>query len=101
VSILKYPREVIAQNAEERFFPKRESIYSQWLLDDMGIYTFVRFFPSYIQLGVVANNPDEQEARTAYMLAMTNPYKGLAAFSCEMASALRDGRKLRLPELVN
>jgi hypothetical protein len=100
VSILKYPREVIAQNAEERFFPKRESIYSQWLLDDAGIYTFVRFFPSYIQLGVVANNPDEQEARTAYMLAMSDPYKGLAAFSREMASALRDGRKLKLPELA-
>ncbi|MBD2316551.1 hypothetical protein [Phormidium tenue] len=100
VSILKYPREVIAQNAEERFFPKREAIYSQWLLDDAGIYTFVRFFPSYIQLGVVANNPDEQEARTAYMLAMADPYKGLAAFSREMASALRDGRKLKLPELA-
>jgi hypothetical protein len=100
VSILKYPREVIAQNAEERFFPKREALYSQWLLDDAGIYTFVRFFPSYIQLGVVANNPDEQEARTAYMLAMADPYKGLAAFSREMASALRDGRKLKLPELA-
>jgi hypothetical protein len=34
------------------------------------------------------------------MLAMTDPYKGLAAFSREMASALRDGRKLKLPELA-
>ena len=63
-------------------------------------YTFVRFFPSYIQLGVVANNPDEQEARTAYMDSLADPYKGLAAFSREMASALRDGRKLKLPEAV-
>jgi hypothetical protein len=86
VSILKYPRAVIAQNAEERFYPKRESIYSQWLLDDGGIYTFVRFFPSYIQLGVVANNPDEQEARTAYMDSLKDPYKGLAAFSREYHS---------------
>jgi hypothetical protein len=48
----------------------------------------------------VANNPDEQEARTAYMDSLKDPYKGLAAFSREMASALRDGRKLKLPEAV-
>jgi hypothetical protein len=101
VSILKYPRDVIAQNAEERFFPKRELIYSQWLLDDAGVYTFVRFFPSYVQLGVVANNPDEQAARTAYMSALEDPYTGLAAFSKEMASALRDNRTLKLPDLAN
>ena len=75
-------------------------IYSQWLLDDAGVYTFVRFFPSYVQLGVVANNPDEQSARSAYMSAMDDPYKGLAAFSKEMASALRDNRSLRLPKLT-
>ena len=100
VNILKYPRQVIAQNAEERFFPKRELIYSQWLLDDAGVYTFVRFFPSYVQLGVVANNPDEQATRSAYMSAMGDPYKGLAVFSKEMASALRDNRSLKLPELA-
>jgi hypothetical protein len=40
----------------------------------------------YIQLGVVANNPDEQEARTAYMDSLKDPYKGLAAFSREYHS---------------
>ncbi|MCA6531332.1 MAG: hypothetical protein IM566_23330 [Pseudanabaena sp. M152S2SP2A07QC] len=40
----------------------------------------------YIQLGVVANNPDEQEARTAYMDSLKDPYKGLASFSREYHS---------------
>ncbi len=53
-----------------------------------------------MQLGVVANNPDEQSARSAYMSALEDPYKGLAAFSKEMASALRDNRALKLPELT-
>jgi hypothetical protein len=95
--ILKYPREVIQQNAEERFFPKREMVYSQWLLDDAGIYTFVRFFPSYVGLGAVANNPDEQAARSAYMSVHGDPYKGLATFSNELVGALKDNRPIKLP----
>jgi hypothetical protein len=37
--ILKYPRSIISRNASESFFPIREGIYSQWLLDNNGIYT--------------------------------------------------------------
>jgi hypothetical protein len=96
--ILKYPKEVIQQNAEERFYPKRELVYSQWLLDDAGTHTFVRFYPSYVQLGVVANNPDEQVARTAYMADSANPFKGLANFTNELVSSLKDNRPIQLPK---
>jgi hypothetical protein len=61
--ILKYPRSIISRNASESFFPKREGIYSQWLLDHNGIYTYCRYYPAFAQLAAVANNPDEQATR--------------------------------------
>ena len=45
-TILKYPIEIIARNATESFFPKKEDLYSQWLLDDNGIFTFCRYYPA-------------------------------------------------------
>jgi hypothetical protein len=99
VKYLDYPEEIISRNATESFFPKRESIYSQWLLDDSGVYTYCRFYPSYLQLAAVANNTDEQAARDAYMaLYPGDRFRGLAAFATEMVAALRDGRPIRLPD---
>lgn len=99
VKYLDYPEEIISRNATESFFPKRESIYSQWLLDDSGVYTYCRFYPSYLQLAAVANNTDEQAARDAYMaLYPGDRFKGLAEFATEMVAALRDGRPIRLPD---
>jgi len=97
VSILKYPRDIIMRNSEEAFFPKREKIYSQWLLDEQGYFTFVRFYPSYFQLGAVANNPNEQIARSAFMSTYDDPFIGLTAFSKEMVSSLKDSREINLP----
>jgi hypothetical protein len=68
VEILKYPREIIGRNATESFFPKKEGIYSQWLLDDNGIFSYCRFYPSYNLLATVANNPSEQSARSAALM---------------------------------
>ncbi|TAE08819.1 MAG: hypothetical protein EAZ94_24005 [Oscillatoriales cyanobacterium] len=62
-TILKYPREVIGRNAAESFFPKKTGMYSQWLIDDGGTFTFARFYPSLPLLAITANNPDEQKAR--------------------------------------
>ncbi len=64
LQILKYPRNIISRNASESFFPRKEGVYSQWLLDDNGIYTFCRYYPGYEQLAAVANNPSEQTARS-------------------------------------
>ncbi|MBW4512177.1 MAG: hypothetical protein KME64_37640 [Scytonematopsis contorta HA4267-MV1] len=82
VNRFKYPYEIISRNSTEAFFPKRESIYSQWLLDDNGKLTFCRYYPAYCLLAAVANNPNEQELRTLYL----NKYKhnlmlGMVKFS--------------------
>ena len=65
VKILQYPEEIICRNSTESFFPKKEACYSQWLLDDSGVFTFSRYYPPHNLLATVANNPQEQEQRTA------------------------------------
>jgi len=87
-AILKYPREVITRNATDSFFPRKEGIYSQWLLDDRGIYTFCRYYPGYEQLAVVANNPDEQSTRQQMMKDYQNKYAGLSAFARQLVASL-------------
>jgi hypothetical protein len=98
VKYLGYPEEVISRNATESFFPKKEGVYSQWLLDDNGTYTYCRYYASYYQLAAVVNNPHEQRARDAFMAAYSDPYEGLAKFAQELVAALRDGREIRLPK---
>lgn len=89
VDILKYPREIIARNASESFFPRKEGIYSQWLLDDNGIYTFCRYYPGYEQLAVVANNPNEQTARQQAMQQHRDKYEAISAFARQLVASLR------------
>ena len=88
--ILKYPRAIIARNASESFFPRPEGIYSQWLLDDNGRYTFCRYYPGYEQLAVVANNPEEQAARQQIMQRYGDKYEAISAFARQLVSSLRD-----------
>ncbi|BCU10510.1 hypothetical protein [Microcystis aeruginosa] len=59
VQIFGYPVEIIPQC--ERFLPNKQGI------DDGGIYTFCRYYPTYVQLAVVANNPDEQAICAQYL----------------------------------
>ncbi|WYL94696.1 MAG: hypothetical protein HEQ35_13300 [Gloeotrichia echinulata IR180] len=89
VNILKYPREIIARNATESFFPRKEDIYSQWLLDDNGIYTFCRYYPGYEQLAVVANNPHEQTARQKAMQNYSDKYEAISVFARQLVNLLR------------
>jgi DNA helicase HerA-like ATPase len=67
VDILKYPREIINVNASEAYFPKKEGLYSQWLLDDSGYFTPCRYYPSHLLLACVANNPDESALRKTFL----------------------------------
>ncbi|MDP5337517.1 MAG: hypothetical protein NWQ28_02950 [Nodularia sp. (in: cyanobacteria)] len=89
VSILKYPRDIISRNATESFFPRKEGIYSQWLLDDNGIYTFCRYYPGFEQLAVVANNPNEQTARQKAMLQHRDKYEAISVFARQLIASLR------------
>lgn len=89
VELLKYPKEVIVKNSTESFFPKKEGIYSQWLINDMGTFTQARFYPSYQLLATVANNPDEQAGRTAALLRSPNKLLALNEFSKELVAKIR------------
>jgi hypothetical protein len=89
VDILKYPKQIIARNASESFFPRKEGIYSQWLLDDHGTYTFCRYYPGYEQLAVVANNPHEQSARQQAMQQHPDKYEAISAFARQLVASLR------------
>ncbi len=89
-SILKYPRDIISRNASESFFPRKEGIYSQWLLDDNGIYSFCRYYPGYEQLAVVANNPNEQTARNQFMESHEDKYEAISAFARQLVASLKN-----------
>ncbi|MBE9180216.1 hypothetical protein IQ268_16760 [Oculatella sp. LEGE 06141] len=91
VEILKYPRDIIAQNSTENFFPKREGIYSQWLVDEGGTFTPARYYPSYQLLAAVANNPDEQAARSAASARYPDKFIALTEFAKELISSIRSG----------
>lgn len=86
VEILKYPPEIISRNCTESFFPKKAGMYSQWLLDDHGIYTSCRYYPALQLLGVVANNPDEQAARTQVMATHPDKFKALTEYANQLAA---------------
>ncbi len=89
VNILKYPREIITRNASESFIPRKEDIYSQWLLDDNGVYTYCRYYPGYEQLAVVANNPAEQTARDRTMKQYSDKYEAISHFARELINSIR------------
>ncbi|MCV3215614.1 hypothetical protein OGM63_19205 [Plectonema radiosum NIES-515] len=88
VSILKYPREIIGRNATESFFPKKSGIYSQWLLDDAGVFTFCRYYPAINLLAAVANNPDEQAQRTTALARHADKFVALTEFSKQLVESL-------------
>ncbi len=89
VDILKYPREIISRNASENFFPRKEGVYSQWLLDNNGLFTFCRYYPGYEQLAVVANNPNEQIFRQRALQRYENKYEAISAFARQLVASLR------------
>ncbi|MBW4444460.1 MAG: hypothetical protein KME10_25210 [Plectolyngbya sp. WJT66-NPBG17] len=97
IDILKVEPSIIARNAGKNFYPAKEGMYSQWLLDEQSTYTFVRYYSPPILLAVVANNPHETAARRAFMNYYCDSYKGLVAFAEELAASLRESRPIRLP----
>ena len=92
--ILKYPKSIISRNASDSFFPKPEGVYSQWLLDNNGIYTYCRYYPAYAQLAAVANNPDEQATRALVLRHCPDDFTGLAEFSRLLVAAIQSGQPL-------
>ena len=95
IRLLQYDRAIIARNAGESFFPKRSELYSNWLLDIDGTYTYCRYYPSPVQLATVANNPDEQAARSRVLAQYPdNKLLGMAQFANQYVAAIRNGTSL-------
>ena len=86
VRILKYPPEIIHRNSTESFFPRKSGMYSQWLLDDNGIYTYCRYYPSPELLAAVANNPEEQAARAVALEKYNDKFIALKEFSKQLVT---------------
>ena len=84
VKILQYPQDIISRNATESFFPKKDACYSQWLLDDCGVFTFSRYYPPHNLLATVANNPIEQELRTAALQKYGDKFVAITELSRQL-----------------
>lgn len=84
VKHLKLPKDMVSRCAGESFYPKRDGFYSQWLLFDGVDYTPCRYYPGFLQLAAVANNPPETEMRLKHMKANKNPVKALIATANEL-----------------
>jgi hypothetical protein len=61
----KYPYELIAENASERYGINKFERYSQWLFDD-GRLIPVRHYPGAALFSLVANNPNEVQKRRQF-----------------------------------
>ena len=97
VRLLQYERTIVARNASESFFPKRSELYSNWLLDIDGVFTYCRYYPSPLQIATVANNPDEQLARSRILAQYPdNKLLGMAKFAELYCRAIRNGTDLDL-----
>jgi hypothetical protein len=84
VEILKMPRELVTRCAGESFFPNKAGFYSQWLMYDGQNYTPCRYYPGFLELAAVANNPNETEIRLKHIAANRNPVKALIATANEL-----------------
>jgi hypothetical protein len=92
VRILGYPSELISRCAN--FFPKAYGLYTQWLLDDNGTISFCRRYTPIVELGLVANNSDEQEVRAQFWNSIPDKYEAISQFSLCLAESIRGGKKL-------
>ena len=92
--IFGYPRHIIAPNAEDGFAPSSQEIFSRWLVDDDGLITPSRFYPSYNLLGITANNRPEIEARQRFDDEYSDKYEAAGRFGYYLASSNRLGKKL-------
>lgn len=93
---LGYDPNIIGENASEAFLPKASELYSCWLIETKGRFWKTRFYPAEMLLASVANNQNEQAARTRIMAKYPRTLKGmlqgLKHFTDEYIPALKEGK---------
>ena len=96
--ILDIPSEYIRENASKKFFPKIEELYSRWMIVDNDDITFVRSYAPPLVLAAVANNPDEEAAKKAFLAAYPDdPIRALQEFAKEFILAAQEKRAIVVP----
>lgn len=96
--IFNIPPEVIGVNCSEAFFPNKSEIYSRWLIEERGKRTFVRSYAPPLLLAAVANNPDEEEAKAAFLAHYPDEIEALKAFAMELILSNQEDRPLTFPK---
>lgn len=92
VKYLRYSEEVISRNASKAFFPQRSGLYSNWLVEADGMVSHCRYYPSEVQLAIVANNMEEQQARNRVLKRFPGKkLEGYVEFSKAYARTVRNG----------
>jgi hypothetical protein len=95
VKYLRYDEGIISRNASKSFFPQRSGLYSNWMVDTGGSLSHCRYYPSELQLGIVANNMEEQLARNRVLQRFKGQkLKGYIEFSRLYATAIRNGEDM-------
>lgn len=95
VKYLRYDEKIISRNAGKSFFPQRSGLYSNWLVDAGGMLSHCRYYPSEVQLGIVANNMEEQAARNRVLQRFEGQkLKAYVEFSRLYAEAIRNGKTM-------
>lgn len=98
--ILDLPPDVISVNTSKSFYPNIQELYSRWLIVDRGERTFVRSYAPPLLLAAVANNPDEEAAKRAFLAAYPDePVLALKAFAKELILAAQQARPMVLPQV--
>ncbi|EDX82533.1 hypothetical protein S7335_1237 [Synechococcus sp. PCC 7335] len=98
--ILDIPSEYIRQNASKKFFPKIAELYSRWMIIDNDDITFVRSYAPPLLLAAVANNPEEEVAKEAFLAAYPdNPTRALQEFAKEFILAAQENRAIAVPDV--
>lgn len=77
-----------------KFQPKPWGLYTQWLVRDGNLFTFCRYYPSPIQLALVANNNYEQYVRERFFAAYSNQYKATFHFSQALVESIQSDKPL-------
>ncbi|MGK7908454.1 MAG: DUF87 domain-containing protein [Synechococcus sp.] len=78
--ILKYPPEIVGQNASPSFDPDGVP-FRRWLLDCDGELIHCRYYAPPAELALVANNPKEAAKRKQFLQQTPNKFEAIAAFS--------------------
>ncbi|MEM9005742.1 MAG: hypothetical protein AAGE59_19735 [Cyanobacteria bacterium P01_F01_bin.86] len=94
---LSIPESVIATNCSKAFYPNRAELYSRWLIVDRGQYTYGRSYAPPLLLAAVANNPDEEEAKRAFLDHYDDETTALREFAKELILSSQENRPIQYP----